>query len=246
MLLSNLIALHLVDTQVRALRGRLDSAERFLNGQQRQLDDLEQQRGDLATQLRQLHAQIGNLQNEKRSFDERIAKIRAELNSTTNSKQYTMLLAGLKGVETSKSDADKQETALEEKVAQVKARLDAIELQVTERSALRDRAAAELAERRNDVADRLSELEAERARAASAIPAVQLAVFDHVAHLHEGEAMAPIVTISARHREYACGACNCEIPFESLSRLRSHPNAIVQCMNCQRILHLESVEETTT
>lgn len=244
-LLRNLIALHLVDTQVRALRGRLDSAERYLGAQQRQVDDLELQRSDLAMQLRQLHAQIGNSQNEMRSFDERIAKIRAELNATTNTKQYTMLLGGLKTVETSKQDTQEQEKALEARVGEVKVKLEQVESQLSERGALRDRASAELAERRGDVAGRLGELEAERAKAASAIPAPQLAIFDQVAHLHEGEAMSVIVTISARHREYACGACNCEIPFESFSRLRGHPDAIVQCMNCQRILHLEQAEEAT-
>jgi len=245
-LLRNLLALHLVDTQVRALRGRLESAEKYLAGQQRQFDDLETQRSDLSTQLRQLHAQIGNAQNELRSFDERIAKIRGELNATTNSKQYTMLLGGLKTVENNKRDTEEQEKTLEAKVAEVKAKLDAIEKLATERGSLRDRAKAELKERHSDIADRLGELEAERARAAAAIPAPQLAIFDHVAHLHEGEAMAAIVTISARHREYACGSCNCEIPFESYSRLRGHADAIVQCMNCQRILHLEQTEEAAT
>lgn len=244
--LRNLLALHRVDSQVRALRGRLDSAERYLGGQQRQVEDLETQRGDLAMQVRQLHAQIGNAQNEMRSFDERIAKIRNELNATTNTKQYTMLLGGLKSTETSKREAEDQEKALEARVGEVKTRLDALDTQFAERTALRDRAKAELAERRGDIAERLGELERERTRAASAIPTEQLAIFDQVAHLHEGEAMASIVTISARHREYACGACNCEIPFDSYSRLRGSANAIVQCMNCQRILHLEEVEEAAT
>jgi len=196
--------------------------------------------------VRQLHAQIGNLQNEMRSFDERIAKIRTELNATTNTKQYTMLLGGLKSAEGSKHETEEQEKGLEAKVGEIKTRLDAIELQLGERGGLRDGAKAELAERRGDIAERLGELEKERARAASAIPESHLTIFDQVAHLHEGEAMSAIVTISARHREYACSACNCEIPFDSYSRLRGVGDAIVQCMNCQRILHLEQVEEAAT
>lgn len=245
-LLRNLIALHRVDSQVRALRGRLDSAERYLAGQQRQVVDLETQKGDLAIQLRHLHAQIGNAQNEGRSFDERIAKIRGELNATTNSKQYTMLLGGLKTAENSKRDTEEQEKGLGTKVAEVQARIQALDKQLAERVSLRDRAQVELDERKHDVSDRLSELEAERKKAAEAIPEAQLAVFDQVAHLHEGEAMAAIVTISARHREYACGSCNCEIPFESFSRLKGTSDSIVQCKNCQRILHLEAVEEAHT
>ncbi|MBM4113370.1 MAG: hypothetical protein FJ253_08370 [Phycisphaerae bacterium] len=242
-LLRNLIALHRVDAQVRALRGRVDSAKRYLSTQERQVEDLEHQAQELSTQLRQLHAQVGNNQNEMRSLDERIGKIRTELNATTNSKQYTMLLGGLKSVESNKRDLEEQAKTLGEKISQVQSKLDSLQGQRTERGGLRDSAKGELDQRLTDVSERLSELERERARAASAIPPSELAIFDRVASLHDGEAMASVVTISARHREYACSACNCEIPFESYSRLKGHPNAIVQCMNCQRILHLEQVEE---
>lgn len=245
-LLRNLISLYRVDSQVRALRGRVEAAERYLSIQQGHLSDLEAQLQELQTQLRQLHAQAGNLQNEMRGFDERIAKIRSELNATTNSKQYTILLGGLKTAENQKRDLEEQAKALEEKIGQVKTKIDVVEAQHRERGGLRDGAKGELEQRRSDVSERLAELEAERRRAASAIPATELAIFDRVAQLHEGEAMAQVVTISARHREYACGACNCEIPFESYSRLRGHPDLIVQCMNCQRILHMEQVEEAHT
>jgi len=242
-LLRDLIALHRVDAQVRALRGRVDSARRYLSVQERQVEDLDQQSQDLSTQLRQLHAQVGNNQNEMRALDERIAKIRGELNATTNSKQYTMLLGGLKTVENDQRDLQEQAATLNEKITQVQAKLDALQGVRSERGGLRDSAQGELDQRLADVSERLAELERERARAASAIPPDELAVFDRVAALHDGEAMSSVVTISARHREYACGACNCEIPFESYSRLRGHPNSIVQCLNCQRILHLEQVEE---
>lgn len=207
------------------------------------MQDLDHQVQDLSTQIRQLHAQVGNNQNEMRSLDERIAKIRAELNATTNSKQYTMLLGGLKSVENDKRDLEEQSKSLQEKIGQVQAKMDGLHGVRTERGGLRDSAKGELDQRLSDVSERLAELERERARAASAIPAADLVVFDRVAALHDGEAMASVETISARHREYACGACNCEIPFESYSRLRGHPNSIVQCMNCQRILHLEQAEE---
>lgn len=207
------------------------------------MEDLNHQVQDLSTQLRQLHAQVGNNQNEVRSLDERITKIRNELNATTNSKQYNMLLGGLKSAENDKRELEDQGKALQDKITQVQTKVDGLQGVRTERGGLRDSAQGELDQRLSDVSERLAELERDRARAASAIPPEQLDAFDRVAALHDGEAMASVVTISARHREYACGACNCEIPFESYSRLRGHPDSIVQCMNCQRILHLEQVEE---
>jgi hypothetical protein len=41
-----------------------------------------------------------------------------------------------------------------------------------------------------------------------------------------------------RHREYACGACNIEVPFETYARLASNSNEAVQCRACTRILFL--------
>ena len=57
-----LMTLHRVNTQVTGLRQRLDSAERFLNAQQRLLDELDQQGEELRRQIRQLEAVAGNLE----------------------------------------------------------------------------------------------------------------------------------------------------------------------------------------
>ncbi len=242
-LMQDLIALHRVDSQVRALQGRLDGAKRYLTAQQKQVDELETQRQDLHLQIRQVNASVGNLENDIRGINERVDKLRGELNSTTNTRQYNVVLQELKLIETNRKELETQAEALMEKGEQATTRVTALEAQLAERTKLRDQARGDLNQKTADVADRLSELQRERAAAAARVPEASRKVFDHVAALHDGEAMASVVTLSARHREYACGACNCEIPFESFSRLKSNPEALVQCLSCHRILHLEAVEE---
>ena len=53
-LLDNLLTLHRVDSQVRALSTRVESARTYFNAQEKQLATLERQKAELDTQVRQL------------------------------------------------------------------------------------------------------------------------------------------------------------------------------------------------
>ena len=212
-LLQQLLALHRADVQVRSLRSRLSQADRYLATQQKQLDDMLAQRGDVETQRRQLQAQVANMEMEGKAIGERIERLRADLNQSGNTKQYTAILQEMKVIEGQRDELDTQALAQMERVEQLNKRLADFEPIVTERTRLRDVAKAESAERHRDTAERLSELERERAAAAAGVPAAAMTLFDEVADLHEGEALSEVQVISARHREYACSACSTEIPF---------------------------------
>jgi predicted nucleic acid-binding Zn-ribbon protein len=221
-LLQQLLALHRADVQVRSLRSRLSQADRYLATQQKQLDDVLAQRGDVETQRRQLQAQVANMEMEGKAIGERIERLRADLNQSGNTKQYTAILQEMKVIEVQRDELDTQALAQMERVEQLNKRLADFDTVLTERSRLCDAAKAESAERHRDTAERLSELERERAAAAAGVPA-----------------------ISARHREYACSACSTEIPFGVYTRLLGEGGAVVQCTSCRRILHLPAETEAT-
>jgi len=143
------------------------------------------------------------------------------------------------------SQADRYLDALEEQTLaqierseQVGKRLTDMEPLLAERTRRRDEAKVELDQRRADSAERLGELDRERAAAAAGVPAETMGVFDEVADLHEGEAMSEVEVIDARHREYACSACNTEIPLAIYARLAGDTGKVVQCVSCKRILHM--------
>ena len=91
-LTENLVNLFPLDAQVRGLRKRLESAERYFSGQSRHVEELETQRRELETRHRQIQAKIGNLEGETAVLDERLEKLRNELNAATTNKQYSAVL----------------------------------------------------------------------------------------------------------------------------------------------------------
>lgn len=237
-LLDNLLTLHRVDAQVRALRTRVDSAKIYFNAQEKQLALLEKQRVDLSTQLKQLKAVIHGLETDQAAAQERVAKLRGELNTSTNPKQYQAILNEMKVLENQKDEVVKRAVEEMTRAEETQKRLDLHGATVAERTKVRDLAKAKLEECLKDVGERLGELEAERGRAADLIPDRERKVFDRVAEETEGEAMADITIVDLRHREFACGSCNIEVPFETYAKLSSTSDALIQCKACTRILFL--------
>ena len=106
-LMEHLLTLYRVDSQVRALRTRVDGAERDLAAQAKLLAGVQRQETELASQARQLQATIHNLETEAQGFSDRIAKLRSELNSSNNDKQYKAILGEVKCSQTLYDDIAK-------------------------------------------------------------------------------------------------------------------------------------------
>lgn len=237
-LLDNLLTLHRVDSQVRALRTRLDGAKAYLDAQDRQLAVLDRQRADLESQLKQLQAVIHGLELDQTQVQQRVDKLRAELNTSTNDKQYKAILNEMKILEGQKDEVVRRAVEEMGRVDDVKKRAELHAATVVERRKVREVAKAKLDECTRDVGERLAELEAEREQAARLIPERERKTFDRVADETEGEAMAEVTIVDLRHREFACGACNIEVPFDTFSRLKSTADVLIQCKACTRILFL--------
>ncbi len=237
-LLDNLLTLHRVDSQVRALSSRVDSAKTYFAAQERQLGLLEKQRDELATQLRQLKASVHALELDQTTATDRVTKLRSELNLATNDKQYKAILNEMKVLEGQKDDIVRRAVEEMQRVEESTKRGETHASTIVERQKIREVAKGKLAECLAEVGERLSELEAERTRAADLIPERDRKLFDKVADLTEGQTMAEVTIVDLRHREFACGECNIEVPFETFARLSSNSESVVQCKACARILFL--------
>ena len=238
-LTDNLLSLFRLERQVRGLRSRLASAERYLHAQDQQLEELTTQKDELEQRRLQLQATIANLETEGAGIDERTEKLRDELNSAATNKQYTAVLTELNTVKLSRSEIDDRILEEMEQIDRINEQVGLVETQIVERGKVREVAQTKLAERQADVGQRLSELETEHDEASAIIPGNDLTAFSQLADIYDGEAMAPIEEVDRRHREYACGACNMHMPFEAVSLLLGATEMLVKCNACGRILYLQ-------
>ncbi len=240
--INSLLNLYRVDGQVRALQKRLDSAQRYLQAQTKNLDALTEQLQELKTRKRQTQATIGNLEVETAAADERLEKLRTELNSAVTNKQYSAVLTELNTVKLNRSEVEDRILGDMERIEQLEKQIDGVQAQRDDRGKVRDVAQSELDQRQANIGQRLEELADERRAAAAEVPPAALAIFDEMADCYDGEALATILEIDRRHREYACGSCNMHVPFERISLLLGGSDDVVRCTACSRILYLQ--EET--
>lgn len=244
-LVENLLNLYRVDAQVRGLRGRLTQAERYLAAQEKLLADLARQNLELQNRRRQHQASMANAELEMKGFDQRLEKLRNDLNSAATTKQHQALLTEMNSVKAKRAEIEDRMLEEIEAIEKLSDGFATIETQTTERTTVRDRARAELEERRNDVGARLAELETERAQAAALIPDSVLALFDKLADDYEGEAMSAIDEIDRRNREYACNACNMHLPFELVAQLSNRSDNVHRCPSCTRILFAQEATKVS-
>lgn len=237
-LTDDLISLFHIDANVRGLRSRLESAQRYLDAQNRMLADLNQQREECEVRQRHVKATVGNLEGEVAVLDQRLEKLRDELNIATTNKQYTAVLTERNVVKNARSELEDRALEEMERIEETGTQLEAIAASIAEREKVRSVAESQLAQRHEEVGERLAELEVERETAAKVIPGAQLRIFDEMADCYDGEALGRIEEIDRRRREYACGSCHMSLPFETVAALLSGGEAIGRCTACGRILYL--------
>ena len=230
--------LFLVDQQVRGLESRLDGARQHGRAQQIKIEQLTRQHDEVADRLKHAQAAAANFENDANATEQRIAKLRDQMNSAKTNKEYSTFLVEVNTLKVDKSKVEEQ--ALEEmtRIETMKADLAALETKLAEQRKIKGRADQELADRQSEVAGRLEELKAERADAAAKVPVDTLAVFNRLADNFDGEAMAPVIEADRRRLEYTCGGCFMQIPVERVNQLATQ-DRLVQCPSCQRMLYLE-------
>ncbi|MSR18201.1 MAG: hypothetical protein EXS00_03370 [Phycisphaerales bacterium] len=242
--ISDLKNLNRADAQVRALRSRVDSARSNSESAQSRLDIADNRRNELQSQSRQLQATLDNQEQESKVILERIERLRADLNTSTNTKQYTALLTEMKSLQDGRDKIDDVILAHMQKLETLSAEANRSEEAVTAAQAVRDQSDADLKERQTDVGERLAELEIERTKAARHLSSDNLKLFEAVAMEHDGDALSEIIVVSKRHREYACSECNMLVPQAYAAKAAANEDSIVLCPSCKRILlFIPPVEE---
>jgi len=235
--------LFVVDQQLRGLQSRMEAAGADVRAQQDKLDQLVAQIGEVESQLKQTQASEANLESEVNGFEERIDKLRDQMNNARTNKEYSALLVEVNTLKLEKEKLEERALELIGQIEQLQEQLEQLRDRHREQERIKAVADGKLAARREEVGDQLEQVRARRESAARAVPSAELAVFDRLAESLDGEAMCPVEQDDPRHMEFTCGGCFMSMPTEVVNQLGSQ-DQLVQCPSCKRILYLsEPVKE---
>jgi len=238
----SLLRVFRVDQQLRGLTGRLTAAEKFLEQQSKQLDQLLGKRAALQAQLKQVQVQANEHEGEMKRIDARVDALKEQMNSAQTNKEYKALLTE---VNTYKADRSTSETAALElltKLDELKKQGEELEAQIAEREKVKKVAEGDRSAKAAEIADRLSQLKKEREGLVAQVPAKIMAVYVELVRSRGDDAMAPVEELDARRHEYTCGSCQMTVPVERVATLMKSnvTTEIIRCASCGCVLYIES------
>tara|TARA_B100001059_G_scaffold1560_1_gene1315 strand:- start:24739 stop:25491 length:753 start_codon:yes stop_codon:yes gene_type:complete len=237
-LIDDLLELNLVERQLRGLQSRVGSAETFFNAQNRQMNELLQRQEELQTRRKQRQVTANGFETDTKAMDERLEKLRNELNTAETTKQYSAFLEEMNTLKKTRGETDELTLAEMSEIENLDSDLATLEEAVNDRQKLLTRAVTELEERKAEIAERVSELQRERDVKAAVIPESPLQTFNKCADDFDGDAMAHVEEIDKKRREYCCSSCNVNMPFNNVVKLLGSVDSLMQCENCLRILYI--------
>ncbi|MFO0832026.1 MAG: hypothetical protein U0637_09300 [Phycisphaerales bacterium] len=235
---AKLVEVFHVDKQLRGLKSRLKGAEKFLSDQDKDLSSLETSRSALETDLKKLSALAGDAEGEMKRLDAKMATIRSQMENAQNNKEYKAFLTELN---TFKADRDKHEaSALEHmgKAEELRKQIASVAGRKDEREKVRKVAVSDRDARSNEIADRVRELEGQRASLIAAVPSDVMRDFQKLIDRRGDEAMGLVEVVDVKRHEFNCGVCMMSLPVDAVAMLASS-GRLTRCASCQCILYLD-------
>src|SRR6185295_7164516 len=95
-----------VDQQLQGLQSRLRAAEKFLEEQTKQLQQIETKRDTVHTQLKQMQATVADHEGEMARLDARVEQLREQMNAARTNKEYKAFLTEINTIKADRSAAE--------------------------------------------------------------------------------------------------------------------------------------------
>lgn len=231
-----------IDLQLRGLRSRLTSAERFLSEQDKELANLSSKKDSLDKQSKQLLADAHNAEVESQAVEAKMASIREKMDNAQSNKEYKAFLTELN---TRKLTKEQHDEVVREKRAHVdtlKHQLSELETKVAERHQVRKVAVSDRDARNAEIADRVAELSKQRDELAREVPGEVLSVYARMLEQRGEAAMGKVEEVDRKRHEYSCGSCMMHLPVDRYVTLKVKGD-LTRCSSCQCILFIDEAGE---
>ncbi|MBL8878224.1 MAG: hypothetical protein JNG88_03810 [Phycisphaerales bacterium] len=231
-------ALQEIELQIFDIRRQLARKEKFVTLQSAKAASARAALEAEQREHKRAQVEMGDFDLTLKSRSAGIDKIRQQLLSIRNNKEYAAVLSQLN---TEKAEVARIESKGLEMMTALDARkatLDAHEKTLREEEQRLTELKNQFAAAQQSFAQKLAELDARRKQAAAPIAPEIQTMFNRVAERYDGEAMARIVRSNPRRDEFTCEGCNMSVTADRYNALKTR-DEIHTCSNCGRILYVE-------
>ncbi len=237
--LSGLVELQSIESDLAQLRQRVRRKRNALTAQEKRIAEHQQQHDELLEQAKHRRAEADSLELDLKQREEKVAKLRQALNAAKTNKEYASILTQINSQKADDAKLEEQAINMIDEVEALKSKAAEIAETVEAEKKRLEEIQANNADQLAKMEGMIEELEAKRQAAAKDVPDEVLAVFDRMAEKYDGEAMAPVQKAGRKPPyRYTCGGCFMVINAEHANALQTR-DELRQCDSCQRILYME-------
>ena len=228
--IARLLELQEVDKQLASLTAERDAKPRLLRARRETLAAHEARMDALTAEIKHLQSQAKQRELEVQAQEEKIARLRVQLNAIKNNKEYRTMLHEIEAAQASLSDAEdgvlgtyeaietaqEEQAHLNEVIAQSRDDLEGLAREVDETRAELDR--------------NIEIASAKRAEISRAVESEDLNAYQRLNYGHPGQAVVPVIGGS-------CRGCFTGLTSNQQASLLSDEKAVL-CASCGRIVYL--------
>jgi uncharacterized protein len=237
-ILSSLVNLQSIETQLRKTEQRLKQSQQALSRQEQQIQRLHGALAAKREEIKLTRMQHDRLELELRTMEDHISKHRVGLNQARTNKDYSAILTRINTEKVDKSKLEDQILALIGQIDADQAGCREIEEQIKKDEAHLGEVQQQAKEKQAVIQAELDRLTRARKEAITTVPPKERAMFERMADRFEGEVLATVARLNGKRGDHSCGGCFMSIPLEMVNSLMSRDEVVV-CPSCGRILVLE-------
>ena len=229
--LKTLKLLQSVDDQLGEKRASVAALSLRVDAHKKRVTALESELAEKTAQLHTDEKDSGMKELALKSIQEKIAKLKTQLNVLKDNKQYTAMMHEISSQEAAGSHTEDQALILMDKIEDTRAAIEEVKRQIEEtRGQVRDEEAA-VADEVEELSGQIHQLMAERQGLVAQLDPAVVERYRKIAHGRGGKALVAVIN-------GVCQGCYMGVTRQTISRLWAKKE-LMYCPNCSRLMYLE-------